>query len=167
MRALLFLLVVESALVGCSTSTAVSTETAQRRVQSAWQASYHTIWEIDWPNAPISGPATIEVWQMGDRYRYEILETPAPSLLGETLVSDGTQTWRYNRLAPSASPESATPALAPITDAVMIISNLLSRHPTEATAQADSVNLIPATKILMLYTVVDFLLQLLNLFLML
>jgi hypothetical protein len=149
------LIVIGFTFAACAPASPIAPKTAQQQLQQAWQSDQHAIWEIDWPNAPTSGPVVIEVWQAGGRYRYEILESPAPALLGETLVSDGSQTWRYNRLASSPSPVQTVPTLAPITAAMKLVANLLSRQPIEATIQSDSVNLLPATKILMLYPTGD------------
>jgi outer membrane lipoprotein-sorting protein len=155
LRIALFLIVIGFALAACAPASPIAPKAAQQQLQQAWQSDQHAILEIEWPNAPIHGPVSVEVWQAGDRYRYEILETPAPALLGETLVSDGNQTWRYNRLASSPPPRSTVPTLAPITDVRMLVSNLLSRQPIEATIQSDSVNLLPTKKILMLYPTGD------------
>ena len=67
----------------------IEPETARHTAALAWQTSRHTVWELDWPNAPVGGPVTVETWQAGNRYRYEILEAAAPALVGQALAFDG------------------------------------------------------------------------------
>jgi hypothetical protein len=75
----------------------VSPATAQAALVEAWAADQHTVWEIDWPDAPVGGPLTVETWRAGSGYRYEILESTAPALVGEILIFDGQTAWQYNR----------------------------------------------------------------------
>lgn len=96
-------------------------------VFKTWQADYHAVWEIDWAAMPIGGALTIEVWRAGERYRHEILESTAPALVGETLVFDGRQGWRYQRFDPDSLTSVASPHLAPMSEVVAIVDTLLTQ----------------------------------------
>ncbi len=114
---------------------------AQSRLTGAWQTDRHTVWEIDWPDAPVGGPVTVETWQAGARYRYEILESTAPALVGQVLVFDGHRAWRYDRFQTQpALPQSASPPLlSPVTDAFAVIDRLLITSPASAVQQQTTI----------------------------
>jgi hypothetical protein len=143
----LLLVILVLATAACSRETPLPAEPVRQQVQAAWLADRHTTWEIDWPNAPVGGPLTVESWQAENRYRYEILETAAPALLGEVLVFDGAQAWRYNWLTPDTPPQQTPPQLSPVTDAFESVSALLNQPPVRANIQADTVLLKPARKV--------------------
>lgn len=111
----------------------IEPEAARTILDEAWQAPRHVVWELEWPAAPLGGPLTVESWRAGDRYRFEILEATAPALVGQTLVSDGSTVWRYNRLAVKPAPIPAKPRLSPVTDALATIDRLLAAAPVRAT----------------------------------
>ena len=122
------------ALGACATSRPLAPTAAQQRLADAWHADHHAVWELNWSAVPLGGPVTVETWQAGPRYRYEILEAPAPTLVGQSLVFDGQTAWRYNRLEPPAVFEPASPALAPVTELFAQIERLLAT-PAESAAQ--------------------------------
>jgi outer membrane lipoprotein-sorting protein len=125
-------------ITGCAAGRPTEPDQAQAAVVEAWQAPQHIVWEIDWPAAPVGGPLTVESWRAGDRYRFEILESTAPDLIGQTLVFNGKRAWRYNRFE-SVSPESTAAArLSPVTDAVAVIEQFVAKTPHAATRQPDS-----------------------------
>ncbi len=99
----------------------------------SWQTDHQAIWEIEWPGAPIGGAVVAQSWRSGTKYRLEILESSATALLGETLIFDGQQAWRYNRLAQSPTITRAQPILSPVTDAFDLVDQFLTRPPTSAT----------------------------------
>lgn len=135
------------ALAACTSSQPLSPRSAQRILVDSWQAGQHIIWEIDWPDAPIGGPVTVETWRVDGRYRFEILEAPAAALVGEILVFDGRDAWRYNRFNPPPAFTSTTPSLSPVSDAFTIIGYLLDTPPQRATLEVTQVNSNPAEKI--------------------
>lgn len=123
-------------LAGCREGRPIAGEVAQAKIEQAWRASQHTIWEIEWSNMPLGGPVTVAVWRHGPQYRFEILEAPAPALTGETLVMDGRQAWQYNRLQRPLTVTSTSPHLAPVTEAFSLIEGLLMKQPQSARQQS-------------------------------
>lgn len=105
------------------------------------------MWELDWPNAPVGGPLTVETWRAGSRYRFEILEAVAPALRGETLVFDGQRAWRYNRFSLPAVFSPVSPTLPPVSDAFNTVEQLLKMTPQTATQAITQINFAPAQKI--------------------
>jgi outer membrane lipoprotein-sorting protein len=132
-------------LLLASCAAAVSTEPgpAQNIVRQAWLADQHTVWDIDWPNAPVGGPVTAEIWQAGPRRRIEILEAPAPALIGQTLVTDGVSFRQFNRLAVEPSPPITTTQLAPVTPLINLINRLLAQPAQSASTQVGLINDVP------------------------
>lgn len=120
---------------GCATSRPIEARSAQAQVAAAWQANQHTVWDLTWPAAPTGGPLTVETWQADGRYRYEILESTAPALIGETLVSDGQAAYRYNRLALPDGFAPVVAGLSPVSDAFALISARLAQPATAAAEQ--------------------------------
>ena len=119
---------------------------------ASWQADQHTIWEITWPTVPIvRGTLVVESWRASRRYRHEILEAPAPALMGETLVFDGQQAWRYNRFDPPTQFTPTEATLAPITDAFALIDALLATPPATASRQAEQLNFVSTQKTVLAY----------------
>lgn len=123
-------------LSACAASESINATAAQATLAEAWQVDQHTIWEIDWPAAPVGGPLTVETWRAGSRYRYEILEAIAPNLVGQTLIFDGQTSWRYNRFGSEPPAAVSSPLLSPVTDAFMIINQLMTTIPEAATQEA-------------------------------
>lgn len=137
---------------GCADAQSIEPEPAQTRLAQAWLAPQHTIWDIDWPAVPLSGPLTVETWRAGSRYRYEILETAAPALAGQTLVFDGQQGWQYNRFEPNTSLTTGVIALSPISDAFDTITRLLETSPDTATETITQIKSEPAQKVTLTFT---------------
>ncbi|GAB4437269.1 MAG: hypothetical protein Kow0031_19100 [Anaerolineae bacterium] len=125
---------------GCTVAEPAEPRPAAARVTAAWQAGQHTVWELYWPAAPVGGPVTVESWQADGRYRYEILETAAPGLLGETLAFDGRTAYRYNRLNPPAEFTPSEPHMSPVSDAFARISAQLAQPAIAATGQPAQLN---------------------------
>jgi hypothetical protein len=141
------LILVIASLIACNPSRQVAPQPAQSQLIEAWQANQHVVWEIDWPAIPIGGPLTVEVWRAGKQYRFEILESTASALVGEMVVFDGAQAWRYNRFEPGAG----SPQLSLVSDLFTIIDRLL--HKKAVTAFRQPVSLLDgmAEKITLIY----------------
>lgn len=122
-------------LTACASTSPIAPETAQAITAEAWQANYHVVWEIDWAAMPVGGAVTVEAWQVGEQYRYEILESTAPALVGETLIFDGQQGWHYQRFDPDSLTSATPPHLAPMSEAVNIIDTLLGQPARRAQMQ--------------------------------
>ncbi len=120
---------------------------AQAALTVAWRADQHTVWELDWPSAPVGGPLTVETWRAGLRYRYEVLEATAPALVGQTLAFDGRRAWLHNRLEPEPPVRLSTPALSPVSDAFTLVDRLLTATPQAATTEMVQLPSGPAQKI--------------------
>jgi hypothetical protein len=134
-------------LAACTTEQPLPPNQAQTLIADAWQADQHIVWELDWPAAPIGGPLTVETWRAGQRYRFEILESVAPALVGETLVHDGQTAWQYNRFGPESPVRLDSPRLSPVTDAFTIVDGLITRPPQTATLEQTQTSHGPAQKI--------------------
>lgn len=147
MKTVFYLIALGLILTACNAAQPVAPEQALATTRTAWNASRHTVWDIDWPNAPLAGEVTVEEWRAGSRLRLEILETNAPDLLGQTLVINGNQAWRFNRLDLPASESPTTPVLSPVTDAFAQIERLLAQSPASATSRQVVVNTVAATEI--------------------
>lgn len=139
-------------VAACAPAQPLSPDLARQRLLEAWQADQHSVWELDWPKAPVGGPLTVETWRAGQGYRFEILESATPALIGATLVSDGRHAWRYNRFNPPPTFNPIPPALSPVSDAFIIIDQLLNRSPEMAVQETDQVNFKPAQKILVTFS---------------
>jgi hypothetical protein len=136
---------------GCDAAQPRAPEPAQAQVAAAWQANQHAVWDLTWPDAPTGGPLTVETWLADGRYRYEILESTAPALIGETLVFDGLTAYRYNRLDP---PDEFTPVearLSPVSDAFARVSARLAQPATAATEQPAQLNGRPVRLIILTF----------------
>lgn len=118
----------------------------------AWQQDQHIVWEIEWAAMPLGGPLTVESWRVGERYRFEILEVTAPALVGETLVVDGPNAWRYNRFEPTSLTRVSPPWLAPVSELFMLIEQSLSRLPQTARQQLVQVDQAPAQQISLIFS---------------
>jgi hypothetical protein len=114
---------------GCASAQSMNADLAQAILARAWQADQHVVWEVDWPAAPVGGPLTVETWQADERYRFEILESVAPALVGETLIFDGQTAWQSNRFVPEPPVRLASPQLSPVTDAFAVVDQLLTTPP--------------------------------------
>ena len=150
-RIAVFINFVFFAVTACAASQPVTPDLAQQILSDTWHTDQHVVWELDWPAAPVAGPLTVETWRAGNRYRFEILEAAAPALIGETLVFDGQQAWRYNRFDPPASFIPAPAILSPVSEAFLFIDTRLDILPKTATQQAARVNLGPAKKFSITY----------------
>ncbi|HMQ56217.1 MAG TPA: hypothetical protein PKD98_29320 [Anaerolineae bacterium] len=138
-------------LTGCRAAEPLPPAEAQEILRQLWQTDRHAVWEIDSPAIPIGGPLVVETWQQGDRYRYEILESTAPALAGETLVFDGQLAWPYNRFDPPPAFEPGLPALAPVTETFDLIEHLLTTPAAEASQSTARLNFQPAHLITLTY----------------
>lgn len=138
-------------ITACTSTQPANLKTALAALTTAWQADQHAVWQLDWPNAPVGGPLTVETWQAGNRYRYEILEANTPALIGQTLVFNGQTGWQYNRLNPPKIFSPTEPALSPVTDAIAIINHLLDTPPQTATQEATAISSVPVQKIALTY----------------
>jgi hypothetical protein len=120
---------------------------AQTIVATAWRADQHIVWELDWPAAPVGGSLTVETWRVGERFRFEILESAAPALVGETLVFDGQTAWQSNRFDSEPPVRLDSPRLSPVTDAFAVIDRLIATPPQTATLEIGQTGHGPAQKI--------------------
>jgi hypothetical protein len=116
----------------CTSKQPMNSDQAQATLARAWQTDQHIVWEIDWPAAPVGGPLTVETWRADQRYRFEILESTAPALVGETLIFDGQTAWQYNRFATEPPVTLTSPQLSPVTDAFAMIDKLIATLPQTA-----------------------------------
>ncbi len=135
LKILIFANVVALGLSACVSEQPMGPEAAQITVRRTWQANQHIVWEIEWPAVPIGGPLTVETWRADGRYRFEILESTAPALVGQTLIFDGQNAWRYNRFDPEGPISPSSPVLSPVSDAFAIIDRLIAAPPATATHQ--------------------------------
>lgn len=141
------------ALSGCAAPESLSPAAAQPILAQTWQADQHSVWEIEWPAAPVGGPLTVETWQAGSRYRFEILEATVPDLVGQVLIFDGQIAWRYRRFdQPQDSAQSEEARLSPVSDAFAIISRLLVTAPETATQEALRLSSGPVQKLTFTYS---------------
>lgn len=138
-------------LSGCAAIDTIDPRSAQIDFSRAWQADQHTVWEIDWPAAPVGGPLAVETWRVDGRYRFEILEAEAAALIGQTLVFDGRQGWRYNRFEPEPPVESAPPSLAPVTELLAEINAVSASRPKRATGRLARLDHGPAQEFWLSY----------------
>ncbi|MDM8526831.1 hypothetical protein QUF58_01355 [Anaerolineales bacterium HSG24] len=126
-------------VIACQAPHAIEPEIAQQDLQKAWKANQHTVWEINWPTAPIGGVIVVEYWQFDNQYRFEILESTSTRLVGETLISNGNSICRYNRfelfeLDEISLVETTSSQLSPVTDLFSMIDRLL-HYSTSLSAQ--------------------------------
>lgn len=147
----LLVLCVFMSLSGCAATETIEPGAAQTDLNRAWQADQHTVWEINWPEAPLGGPLVVETWRTGGRYRFEVLEAEAAALFGQVLVFDGRQGWRYNRFEPEPPVESAPPALAPVTELLAKINAASTARPEHATARPARLDHGPAQEFRLSY----------------
>jgi hypothetical protein len=122
-------------LIACAAEQPMNPDLAQAIVANAWQADQHIVWELDWPAAPVGGPLTVETWRAGNRYRFEILEAVAPTLIGETLVFDGQTAWQFNRFSGEPPLSLDVPYLSPVMEAMVVIDKLMTTPPQTATQE--------------------------------
>lgn len=157
-RILILINLLAVSLSACASPQPISPAAAQATLVEAWSADQHTVWEINWPAAPLGGLLTVETWRAGPRYRYEILAAPAPALIGETLVFDGQTAWQYNRFAaPPLSPrlrggKITKPTLSPVSDAFALVNRLMTTPPEAATQETVQLHHRPAQKVTLTFT---------------
>lgn len=126
-------------LAACSSQPASDPQSAQSILVRAWETDRHAVWEIDWPAAPVGGPVTAETWQVEGRYRYEILESTAPDLVGQVLVFDGQQGWLDDRFDSEPARPISPSLLSPVSETFAVIDRLLATPPASATHQESSI----------------------------
>lgn len=148
----LYVVILGVSLSACASAKPIEVETAQAALLAAWQADQHIVWELDWPAAPGGGPLTVATWRAGLRYRLEILEAAAPDLVGQTLIFDGTNAWRYRRFDSPPMPQPVEARLSPVTDAFAVVTRLLAATPASATEEPVQVGRAPAQKITLTFT---------------
>jgi hypothetical protein len=140
-----------SSLASCATAQPISGDHAWQMAATTWQTGQHTVWELDWPAAPVGGPVTVETWRVGDQYRYEILEAIAPALIGESLVFNGYTAWQYNRFDSMPPVALDAPQLSPVSDAFVTVDRLIATPPQTATQEPVQTVHGPAQKISLRY----------------
>jgi outer membrane lipoprotein-sorting protein len=89
------------------------------RARQAWRDNWHAVWQVEWDDAPVSGPLVAEMWHADDgRVRIETLEAPTPALSSLILVDDGKTSWLYDARHDARrnhlEAESAEPARIPL-----------------------------------------------------
>jgi hypothetical protein len=134
-------------LSACAAPEPISAKAAQATLADAWHVDQHTVWEIEWPAAPLGGLLTVETWRAGQRYRFEVLEATAPDLVGQTLLSDGQTAWRYNRFDSEMPLAPSPPLLPPVSDAFAFVNRLMAATPETAVQEAVQLRSGPAQKI--------------------
>jgi hypothetical protein len=138
-------------LTSCAAAQPLPVDQAQTRVRHSWQTGQHVVWVVDWPAAPVGGPVTVETWRAGDSFRYEILESVAPALIGEMIVFNGQIGWQANRFDPGPPLEIDSPRLSPLSDAFAMIDRLVTALPQSASQEAGQTIHGPAQKISLSY----------------
>ncbi len=156
LRHLIFTLLITLKITACTSLQPLDAQLAQQLLLDSWQLDQHVTWELDWATAPLGGPLTVETWRAGERYRFEILEAPAPALIGETLIFNGQKAWQYQRFAPPAAFRPSTATLSPVSDAFDLITRLLNTAPQTANQESTQVNFNQAQKITAMYGDDDF-----------
>lgn len=147
-RILIFANLLLFCLIACSTAQTLEPAAAQSAIVAAWHKPQHTLWTIDWPAAPSGGALTVETWRTNGRYRFEILESTAPALVGQTLIFDGRKSWRGDRFEPGSLQIAAEPRLSPVSEVFTVVDHLLTCPAMAATEQASAtLNHGPARKI--------------------
>jgi len=131
----------------CLAPTPVDAQIAQAAAARSWYANQHVVWELEWPAAPAGGSLTMETWRFQDRYRFEILESAAAALVGETLIFDGQNAWRYNRFEAKLPLTPSAPVLSPASDIFMIINKLVDALPQTAAQELVRLQPGPTQKI--------------------
>jgi hypothetical protein len=157
-RILILTLVIGLGLMACAAvEQPMNPDLAQAIVANAWQADQHIVWELDWPAAPVGGPLTVEIWRTNEGYRYEILESVAPALVGETLVFNGQKAWQYNRFSTEGPVVPGVPWLSPVSDAFAMIDSLIATPPQTVTQESVQIIHGPAQKITLTFDNGDYL----------
>ena len=146
-RVLNFISLLAFATSACTAPGPISTKAAQAALTKVWQIDQHIVWEIEWPAAPVGGSLTVETWRAGQRYRFEILESTAPDLVGQTLIFDGQTAWRTNRFESEPPPSPSPPLLSPVSDAFAMINKLSAASPETAAQEVVQLPTGPAQKI--------------------
>ena len=148
MRILILTILLLFCETGCTAEQQLEPAAAQTALAAAWSSPQHTVWAIDWPAVPTGGAVTVESWRIQDQYRFEILESTAPALVGQMLIFDGQTAWRANRFEPGEVQIAAEPLLSPVSDVFAVVDRLLTCPATGATEQTSSIlNHGPARKI--------------------
>jgi len=136
-------------LAACTAVQPVDPASAQLQARSAWQRPWRGVWELSWPQAPLSGSIVFEGWQTesGFQRRYEILEASVPSLVGLAYINDGVSATYYNRLdaADPVTDAAQTLPFSPISDALTAVDILLAQAPQSAKRQAAGDSIIELT----------------------
>ncbi len=128
-------------LTACGAAQPVLPTEAQARVQSAWRADMHGVWELQWRQMPLDGSVVFEGWMTMARahQRLEILEAPSPALVGLVYVNDGSAAVIFNRLERYILPVHGDGSLpfSPITDVLTLIDRVLAQTPQTVSVQKD------------------------------
>jgi hypothetical protein len=138
-------------LTSCAPTKSLPPDEAQSILAAAWQTDQHVVWVLDWPAVPVGGPVTVEIWRAGGSIRYEILETVAPALIGETLVFNGQTAWHYNRFDSDLPVALDLPRLSPVSDVVAVVDRLIATTPQLAGWETSQTVHGPAQKINLTY----------------
>ena len=142
-----FISLLALATSACAAPGLISAKAAQAALTKVWQIDQHIVWEIEWPAAPVGGALTVETWRAGQRYRFEILESTTPDLVGQILIFDGQTAWRTNRFESEPPTSPSVPLLSPVSDAFAIINKLTAASPETAAQEAVQLPTGPAQKI--------------------
>ena len=138
-------------LISCVAAQPLPPDQAQTVAADAWQTDQQGVWVLDWPVAPVGGPVTVETWQAGNSFRYEILEAVTPALIGEILVFNGQVAWNYNRFDSDPPVVLDSPRFSPVSDAFAVIDRLIVTLPRSATQEPTQTIHGPAQKISLSY----------------
>lgn len=138
-------------VTACAAAQPLQPQLAQAIIADTWHTDQHMVWELDWPAAPVGGPVTVETWRVGDQYRYEILESAAPALIGETLIYNEHTAWQSNRFDSALLVILDSPQLSPVSDAFAVIEQLIITSPQSAAQESVQSVHGPAQKITLTY----------------
>ena len=113
---LLVYIVILAPAAGCGVDSSLPDGDASvARARQAWSDNWHAVWQVEWDDAPVSGPLVAEMWHADDgRVRIETLEAPTPALSSLILVDDGETSWLYDARHHRLEAESAEPARIPL-----------------------------------------------------
>jgi outer membrane lipoprotein-sorting protein len=98
LTALLVYIMILAPAAGCDVESSVPDgEALVARARGAWRDNWHAVWQIEWHDAPVSGPLVAEMWHADDgRVRIETLEASTADLSSLILVDDGKISWLYD-----------------------------------------------------------------------
>lgn len=131
-------------LIACAGPSVAPAE-AQRQAAQAWAQAQHATFTLTWPQSPLSGPIVFEAWFTANRQqrRFEILQAPAPNLVGLVYISNGVSAGYANRLTPIPPVTGAdTLPFSPLSDVLAVVDHLLAQPAQSARQSAHTVALI-------------------------